>query len=106
MDDQTIEKQIQAKGLTAARVTPERINALMTRVSYTSSVVGTSTFVHARLDDRFHLTTGHSACVSPENFNAELGEQIAFRKAKEQARDKLWELEGYCLYQCAAGVRG
>lgn len=39
--------------------------------------------------------TGESACASPENFNAEIGEKIAF----EQARNKIWMLEGYLLKQ-------
>jgi hypothetical protein len=37
--------------------------------------------------------TGESACVSPENFNKALGEEIAFKKARE----KIWALEGYLL---------
>ena len=39
--------------------------------------------------------TGESACASPENFNAEIGKKIAF----EQARNKIWVLEGYLLKQ-------
>ena len=37
--------------------------------------------------------TGESACASPENFNARIGERIA----RENARDKVWMLEGYLL---------
>lgn len=37
--------------------------------------------------------TGESACVSPENFNAELGRKIARQKAIE----KVWPLMGYEL---------
>jgi hypothetical protein len=37
--------------------------------------------------------TGESACVSPENFNMERGQEIAYNKA----RDKIWALEGYLL---------
>ena len=37
--------------------------------------------------------TGESACASPENFNRELGQQIARRNALE----KVWMLEGYLL---------
>lgn len=38
---------------------------------------------------------GHSACVSPAVFNAEIGRAIA----RKNARDKIWELEGYLLKQ-------
>ncbi len=37
------------------------------------------------------VVIGHSACVKPEDFDAKLGEEIAY----ENAFQKLWELEGY-----------
>lgn len=37
--------------------------------------------------------TGESACVSPENFDAELGRQIA----REKAVEKVWPLLGFML---------
>ena len=39
--------------------------------------------------------TGESTCVSPENYNEEIGNKIA----RENARDKIWVLEGYLLKQ-------
>lgn len=101
MDDQSIEQEIQAKGLTAPRITPDHIDALMARISYIvhCPMDTTSTFVHAYLDGKFYLASGHSACVSPENFDADVGYQIARSKADAVARDKLWELEGFRLYQ-------
>ena len=39
--------------------------------------------------------TGESACVSPENFDQEIGQKLAF----ENARNKVWVLEGYLLKQ-------
>jgi hypothetical protein len=36
---------------------------------------------------------GKSACVSKENFNQEIGNKIA----RDNAREKIWELEGYLL---------
>lgn len=101
MIDLGIEEQIQAKGLNAPRVSPQDIDALMEAVTYRVVVPEgtTSTFVHAFLHGRFFLGSGHSACVSPENFNAEIGQSIAMTEAKQVARDKLWELEGYSLYK-------
>lgn len=39
------------------------------------------------------IVVGESACVSPENFNAELGKKVA----AENAKQKIWALEGYAL---------
>ena len=101
MDAQSIEKEIQAKGLNAPRITKEQIDTLMDRVFFFVIIPQgtTSTFAHAYLDGKFFLATGHSACVSPENFNVEIGEKIAIDKVKAAAWHKLWELEGYRLYQ-------
>lgn len=98
-DDASIEKIIQAKGLTAPRVTKEQIDALMQRVVFFGERVGqtTSTVVHAFLDGNFLLASGHSACVSPENFDADLGFNMAKTQAASKARDQLWLLEGYVL---------
>lgn len=45
--------------------------------------------------------TGESACASHENFDAEIGRKVAY----ENAREKIWMLEGYLLkeklYQAA-----
>lgn len=83
------------------KVTPAQIDALMAKVTYRTHVPEgtTSTFVQAFLDGRFHLATGHSACVSPENFNAATGHRIAKEEAMAKARHHLWELEGYALYK-------
>lgn len=105
MNDAAIEKEIQAKGLTAARVTKDHIDALMARVSFVGGRVDqtTSTIVHAFLDGSFLLASGHSACVSAENFNAELGFNMARSQAEAKARDQLWLLEGYALRTRLAG---
>ena len=84
---------------TENKVTPEQITALMARVTFKSNVEGTSTFVHAYLDDKFYLATGHSALVDPANFNATTGHNIARKNASLKAHDKLWELEGYALWK-------
>lgn len=97
----SLEESIQQAKATAPRVTPAEIAALMERVHYQVELRpagSTSTFVHAFLDGRFYLGTGHSACVSPENYRQEIGTDIASRHARRIAEDKLWELEGYRLY--------
>lgn len=100
--DDVIETEIKAKGLTQPpRISKYQIDDMMARVVYVVVVPEgtTSTFCHAFLDGKFHLGTGHSACVSAQNFNAETGAKIAKGKAEQIARDKLWELEGYALFK-------
>ena len=96
-DDNSIEAQIQAKGLTAPRITPDKINALVGRISHVYEVHGTSTFCHGFLDGEFLIASGHSACVSKENFDPVIGRNIAFKNMEAAAINKLWELEGYAL---------
>jgi hypothetical protein len=77
------------------------IDQLMAGVTYSTHVVpGTTTTVaYAIAPSGFVLCIGESACASPENFNPALGIEIAMTKARDLARDKLWELEGYRLKQ-------
>lgn len=97
VNDTSIEQEIKAKGLISPRVTPDVIDALMVRVSHVYFVHETSTFCHAFLDGTFYLCSGHSACVSKENFDHALGRKIAYNNMLEPMRNKLWELEGYAL---------
>lgn len=84
----------------APKVPFERIEALKAKVTYiTFNPVGTtSTFVHAYLNGNFYLATGHSACVSPANFDAQIGYTLAKREADDKVNRALWDLEGYALY--------
>lgn len=100
--DQSIENEIVAKGLTARRVTKADIDKLMSNVVYSSDIRpngSTTILVNAFLDGKFYLASGMSACVSLANYNEELGLRIATEKAVEAARNKLWELEGYVLHR-------
>ena len=47
-----------------------------------------------KLENGFTVT-GESACVSPENFDVELGKKIA----RDNAKQKIWALEGYAMRQ-------
>lgn len=100
-DDRVHEMLIQAKGLTTApRITPDHIQALLERVTCLASHIEgtTTTVVHAFLDEKYLIATAHSACVSPENFDEEVGLRIARDKVFKIVQDKLWEMEGYRLY--------
>ena len=94
MSEQEIEKEIQGKGLTAPRLTPELIDEAISDEDYHVFEGSQLTVCCLTLKNGFTVT-GESACVSPENFDAELGRKIA----RNNARDKIWALEGYLLKQ-------
>lgn len=90
--EQQIEQEIQDKGLTAPRLTPDHIDAQITGEQYFVFPGTTVTICLLTLLNGFTVT-GESACASPENFDEEIGRKIA----RDQARDKIWLLEGYLL---------
>ncbi len=90
--DGAYEMEIVDKGLTAARVTPERIDEVIVHTDFYVFPGTTLTVCCLTLANGFTVT-GESACASPENFNAELGQRIA----RDNARQKIWALEGYAL---------
>ena len=92
MSEQDLENEIQEKGLNAPRLTPELINRAITGAQYHVFDGSQLTVCCLTLKNGFTVT-GESACVSPENFNAEIGCQVAFKNARE----KIWALEGYLL---------
>ena len=94
MNREQIEKNVQEKGLNAPRLTLEHIKSVVKKADYFVVESTCLTVCVLTLENGFNVT-GTSACASPENFNKELGEDIAFKKAVEQ----IWELEGYLLKQ-------
>lgn len=114
MSDQNIEQEIQAKGLTAPRVTPADLEANiageyfftaeegvkfafnkqdeLTRLAGYHAELGLLTFCVIVLKNGFTVT-GESACASPENFDADIGRKIA----RQNAVAKIWPLMGYEL---------
>lgn len=108
-----IEKEIQEKASVAPRVTPARIEEVIAFVDFFTAEDGVMgafkrkanpeallisgslsllTFCVITLKNGFTVT-GESACASPENFNEEIGQKIAY----ENAKNKIWQLEGYLL---------
>ena len=88
-----LEKEIQEKGLIAPRLTPVLIDETIVDESY-HRLTDVLTVCVLTLRNGFTVT-GESACASPENYNEEIGNKIA----RENARDKIWVLEGYLLKQ-------
>jgi hypothetical protein len=109
-----IEKEIEDKGLTAPRVTMADIGEQIASEHFFTAAQGDQqaqednfagnsvqilgsplyrlTFCALVLKNGY-IVTGESACVSPENFDAELGRKIA----KQNALDKCWPLFGFHL---------
>lgn len=111
MNDKAIEQEIQAKGKTAPRVTPDHIESIIDFEAYFTAQDGLKTtnpdtaqyspksldlltFCVLTLKNGFTVT-GESACASPENFDAAIGRKIA----RDNAVQKIWALEGYLLKQ-------
>lgn len=91
-DETAIEHEIQAKGLNAPRLTPAAIDAAIVGQDF-HVFPGTTLTVCCLLLRNGFTVTGESAAASPENFDEEIGRKIA----RENARQKIWALEGYLL---------
>ena len=124
--DAAIEQEIQDKGLTAPRVTPDQVESEIASTHYFTALqgarmegldymdklgqvsqpqplepaLGLLTFCVLILSNGFTVT-GESACASPENFDENLGRKIA----RANAVNKIWPLLGFRLRdQLARGV--
>lgn len=91
-DEIQIEKEIQAKGLNAPRLNPQMIDETIVSEQYHVFPNTTLTVCALTLRNGF-IVVGESAAASPENFNQEIGRKIA----RDNARNKIWALEGYLL---------
>lgn len=122
MNNDSIENEIAAKGLTAPRVTPVDIEASIESEHYFTAAHGAATApydagFYKDVDQRGDVknsdtpaslklltfcvlvlrngftVTGESACASPENFDAEIGRKIA----RQNAVGEIWPLLGFRL---------
>jgi Phage protein (N4 Gp49/phage Sf6 gene 66) family len=91
-DEAAVEAEIQAKGLNAPRLNPAMIDATIVGEDY-HVFPGTTLTVCALKLRNGYLVTGESAAASPSNFDEALGRKIA----RDNARNKIWALEGYLL---------
>ena len=113
-DDQ-IEQAIQNKGKTAPRVTPDDMQANVVGEYYFTAEAGVRgmhlagsgdyippqhptlsmlTFCVLVLRNGFTVV-GKSACVSPENYDEEIGKTVA----RANAEREIWPLMGYALQE-------
>lgn len=91
-DEAQIEAEIQSKGLNAPRLNPQMIDDTIAAEQY-HVFPGTTMTVCALSLRNGYIVTGESAAASPENFDKEIGRKIA----RDNARNKIWALEGYLL---------
>jgi hypothetical protein len=94
MNDTLIEQEIQSKGLTEPRVTLAEIESVIHDEKY-HVIPGTTTTICCLVLRNGFTVIGESSCVSEKNFDQAIGRKIA----KDNAKDKIWALEGYLLKQ-------
>jgi hypothetical protein len=94
MSEATMELEIQSKGLNAPRLTPTNIDSVIYDTKF-HIIPGTTVTVCCLVLENGFTVIGSSASASPENFDQDIGRKIAYANA----RDKIWDLEGYLLKQ-------
>jgi hypothetical protein len=94
MSEESVEKKIVEKGLTAPRLSPADVDAVIIGKTFTKLPSGKCMICELTLKNGYTVR-GEAACVSPENFDQEIGEDVSFT----DARNKIWQLEGYLLQE-------
>lgn len=84
---------------TAPRVTPDQVDATIVAEDY-HVFTGTTLTVCCLILKNGFTVTGESACASPENFDAAFGRKLA----RDEAKRKIWALEGYALRNTLAAA--
>jgi hypothetical protein len=100
-DETKIEAMIRAAGKTAPRITPQDLDdALdpMVEPQY-YQFPGTTVTVCALTCRNGYVVVGQSSSISLENFDGNIGREVAFK----DARSKLWPLLGFLLKDRLAG---
>lgn len=92
MSETDIENEIQEKNLNAPRLNPDHIDSVIHSEQY-HVFPGTTMTVCALTLRNGYIVVGESAAASPENFDGAIGRKIA----RQNARNKIWALEGYLL---------
>ncbi|WP_419635222.1 Gp49 family protein [Thiolapillus sp.] len=76
------------------KITREHIESVIEKKDF-HKIKGTTITLCVLTLKNGYTVTGESACVDPENFDDEIGKQVAYQHAFE----KIWRLEGYLLQQ-------
>lgn len=94
MNEQQLEARINELGLNAPRIRPADVDAVISDVTYTTLPSGKVMVCELTLRNGFTVR-GEAAAVSKENFSEEIGKEVSYKNAREQ----IWQLEGYLLQQ-------
>jgi Phage protein (N4 Gp49/phage Sf6 gene 66) family len=78
----------------APRISESHIDSVIVGKTFTTLPSGKVMICEITLTNGFTVR-GEAAVVNKENFNQEIGERISFGNA----RQKIWELEGYLLQE-------
>ena len=94
MTEIELEQMLAAAGCSAERVTSKLVDRKIKEIEFCRPFPEKAALtVCTLLLENGFTVVGSSACASLENFREELGKQLAF----ENAREKIWGLEGYLL---------
>lgn len=100
-EEQRIEQEILAKGLTAPRVTPADLDAVIVREDY-HRLPGTNiTVCVLTLKNGLTATGVNHGSVDPRNYSEAMGKEMSYKAA----RDTLWPMLGYELANKLSLVR-
>lgn len=91
-DEEKFEKEIKESGANQNRLSPSHIDATIADTKYWQPS-GTTMTVCLIVCKNGYCVIGESAAADPFNFNHTIGRRLAY----ENARRKIWPLEGYLL---------
>lgn len=94
LTEKDVENRLDALGKNHPRLDGDIIDNKITGEDYHLFLGSTVTVCKLTLENGFSVI-GQSACASPENFDAQLGRELA----RKDARQQIWQLEGYLLRQ-------
>lgn len=94
MTEQEIERELERLGNTAPRLTPSDIDDAIVGEHYHRIPNSTAIVCALYLKNGF-VVIGEAAAASALNFSEEVGKRVA----RQHAREKIWQLEGYLLRQ-------
>lgn len=93
-EDNAVERMIQERGLSAPRLTPDHIAAVIVGETYATLPSGKVMVCELTLRNGYTVR-GEAATVSKANFNEDIGRKVS----RENAVREIWQLEGYLLQQ-------
>jgi hypothetical protein len=90
---------LKPKGYPQNKVEFNHVQSMIDSLTFQFARIGdsTTTVCEAFLPNGFSVGSGKSACVDPNNFDFELGCKYAKENSITEAKNTIWQLEGYLL---------